>query len=132
MRGIRVTPPSQSVPNAGAGTGADMTAVDPTVLLEVDETLPAEVSLPTFQVLARLRSDAPDEGAAVQDVEGRLSAVRGLYDEVVVERREDDGSYWVVALFVTVSVDAHTAVVGVHESLQSAGITVDESWVVDS
>ena len=109
-----------------------MTAVDPAVLLEVDETLPAEVSLPTFQVLARFRSDAADDDAAVQDVESRLGAVRDLYDEVLVERREEDGSFWVVARFVTVSVDAHTAVVGVHETLQGASITADESWVVDS
>jgi hypothetical protein len=35
----------------------------------------------------------------------------------------------VVASFVTVSVDAHTAVLGVHDSLSAAGVPVDEVWV---
>ena len=101
---------------------------DPTGVLDLDETLPAEVALPTVQVLARLRSEAADEPAALADVRDRLAPVRGLFDDVQVERREDDGSFWIVARFVTVSVDAHTAVVGVHETLQSSGVAVDEVW----
>ncbi len=97
--------------------------------LALDETAPVEVALPTFGVLARLRSGAPDEGGAVAEVTAQLAPVSGLFDEVAVERREDDGSWWVVASFVTVSVDAHTAVLGVHESLSTAGVPVDEVWV---
>jgi hypothetical protein len=33
-----------------------------------------------------------------------------------------------VARFVTVSVDAHTAVVGVHETLTTEGVAPDEVW----
>jgi hypothetical protein len=95
---------------------------------DLDETLPAEVTLPTVPVLARVRSEAADERAAVADVVRRLESVRGLYDEVLVERQEDDGSFWVVARFVTVSVDVHTAVGGVAETLADAGIPVDEVW----
>lgn len=100
--------------------------------LALDESGPGEVALPTFPVLARLRSLAPDEAAALADARGRLEPVAGMYDDVSVERREDDGSYWVVARFVTVSVDAHTAVLGVHESLAAAAVPVDEVWVAPS
>jgi len=105
----------------------DEDAVDAALALE--ETAPVEVSLPTFGVLARLRSRAADEAAAVAHVTAQLAPVAGLFDEVAVERQEDDGSWWVVASFVTVSVDAHTAVLGVHESLSCAAIPVDEVWV---
>jgi hypothetical protein len=97
--------------------------------LALDESGPGEVALPTFPVLARLRSLAPDETAALADARGQLQPVAGMYDDVSVERREDDGSFWVVARFVTVSVDAHTAVLGVHESLAAAAVPVDEVWV---
>lgn len=93
------------------------------------ESDPPEVALPTFRVLARLQSAAPDESAAVADVTARLAPARGLYDEVRVERREDDGSFWVLASFATVSVDAHTAVLGVHDSLVESGVAVGEVWV---
>ena len=95
---------------------------------ELDETLPAEVALPTVPVLARFRSEAGDEDAAVADVVQRLEPVRGLFDEAYVERREDDGSFWVVARFVTVSVDVHTAVLGVHGTLTEAGVAPGEVW----
>ena len=95
---------------------------------ELDESLPAEVALPTVPVLARFRSEAPDERAAVAEVTRRLQPVRGLFDEVLVERQEEDGSFWVVGRFVTVSIDAHTAVLGVHETLTSAGVVADEVW----
>ena len=87
-----------------------------------------DVVLETVLVLARLRSDAPDEEAAVEDVRRRLDPVRGLFDDVIVERREEDGYFWVVARFVTVSTDVHTAVVGVHETLGQARIVADEVW----
>lgn len=100
---------------------------DTTTQQAVDE-LPAEVVLLTVPVLVRLRSHAPDERAAVADVIARLEPVRGLYDEVLVERREDDGSFFVLGRFVTVSVDVHTAVVGVVETLTAAGVQVEEAW----
>jgi hypothetical protein len=100
---------------------------DVTTEQALDE-LPAEPVLQTVPVLVRLHSAALDDRAAVADVTARLAPVRGLYDEVLVERREDDGSCWVVARFVTVSVDVHTAVVGVHETLTDAGVPVDEVW----
>jgi hypothetical protein len=103
-------------------------SLDIAALQELDETLPAEVALPTVPVLARLRSTESDAEAAVADVRARLAAVRGLYDDVLLERQEDDGSCWVVARFVTVSVDVQTAVLGVHETLAAAGIPVDEVW----
>ena len=87
-----------------------------------------DVVLETVVVLARMRSDAPDEDAAVADVRRRLDPVRGLFDDVNVERREDDGYFWVVARFVTVSTDVHTAVVGVHDTLSGARIVPDEVW----
>ncbi len=98
-------------------------------LLDLPEVAPAEVVLPTVPVLARLHSTAPDARAAVADVTERLASVVGLYDDVALERQEDDGSFWVVGRFPAVSVDAHTAVVGVHETLRGAGIDVDEVWV---
>ena len=98
----------------------------------LDETEPVEVALPTFFVLARLRSRAADARAAIVDVIGQVAASAGLYDDVVVERQEDDGSFWVVVRFVTVSVDAHTAVLGVHETLTAQGVAVDEVWALPS
>ena len=106
-----------------------MTAPDIALAPEPHEDV--DIVLLTVPVLARLRSEAPDEEAAVVDVTRRLAGVRGLYDEAFVERREDDGSFWVVARFVTVSVDVHTAVVGVHETLKAAGVAADEVWARD-
>jgi hypothetical protein len=96
---------------------------------DLDQTTAGEVPLPTVPVLARFRSTAPDVAAAVTDVVGRIAPVREMYDDIVVERREDDGSFWVVARFVTVSVDTHTAVLGVHDTLLTEGLEVDEVWV---
>ena len=100
---------------------------DVTTVQALDE-LPLEPVLQTVPVLVRLRSTAPDARAAVADATARLAPVRGLYDEVLVERQEEDGSFFVVGRFVTVSVDVHTAVVGVAETLAGAGIAVDEVW----
>ena len=100
-----------------------------TAMPDLPETAPAEVPLPTVAVLARFRSDADDAVSAESDVVGRIAPVREMYDDVAVERREDDGSFWVVARFVTVSGDAHTAGLGGHETLTAAGVDVDEVWV---
>jgi hypothetical protein len=117
---------------APVGTPPRMTlSMDPVTdaVTDLDEAAPAEVALPTVPVLARVRSEAPNETLALADVTRRLAPTRGLFDQVRIERREEDGSFWVVARFVTVSVDVHTAVVGVHETLQRAGVDVDEVWV---
>ena len=104
------------------------TAVAPDTELAPETAEDVDVVLETVLVLARMRSDAPDEQGAVLDVRRRLDAVRGLFDDIVVERREDDGYFWVVARFVTVSTDVQTAVVGVHETLREAKVTADEVW----
>lgn len=95
-------------------------------------TDPGDDVLATFPVLARLRSTGLDEAAALADAREQLVPLAGMYDDVAVERREDDGSFWVVARFVTVSVDAHTAVLGVHGALADAAVPVDEIWVASS
>lgn len=89
---------------------------------------PGAVSLPTYEVLARFRSTQASEQAAVAEVSQRLSAAEEPFHEVTVERREDDGSFLVVARFVLVSVDAHTAVVGLDETLRAAALAPDEVW----
>ncbi|MDQ3503697.1 MAG: hypothetical protein M3486_08800 [Actinomycetota bacterium] len=98
--------------------------------LALEESAAVEVALPTFAVLARLRSTAADSAAAIADVIAQVAPAAGLYDDVVIERQEDDGSFWVVVRFVTVSVDAHTAVLGVHETLTGEGVAVDEVWAL--
>jgi hypothetical protein len=95
----------------------------------LDEVMPAEVSLQTFVVLVRFRSEAAD---AVADVTARLTPVSDLHDRVFVERVEADGTTLVVVRFATVSVDGSSAVLGVHETLKDAGISYDEAWVQQS
>lgn len=104
------------------------TAVEPEIADAPDSADEVDVVLETVEVLARFRSDAADEEAAVLDVRRRLDGVRGLFDDVVVERREDDGSFWVVARFVTVSTDVPAAVRGVHDTLSEAKVVTDEVW----
>ena len=106
-------------------TDSPVDALDPAL---VDEVRPAEAVLPTFRVLARLASAAPDDDAALAEVAQRLSSQRGLYDELVVERTEDDGTRLVVARYVVVAVEATAAVAGVHAELTGAGVDVDEVW----
>lgn len=88
-----------------------------------------EVSLPTFVVLARFAEAGADAEQAEASVRARLTAARGLFDDVSVERREDDGTWLFEVRFVVVSVDAHTAVTGVSETLTRAGLSPDEVWV---
>lgn len=87
-----------------------------------------EVVLPTFVVLARFRS-GPDVDQALTQVRGTLEPVAGLYDNLVVERTEDDATVLVLARFVTVALEAAEAVNAVHATLQRNHITVDEAWV---
>lgn len=104
------------------------TAVEPDIADAPESVDEVDVVLETVEVLARFRSDASDEDAAVLDVRRRLDGVRGLFDDIVVERREDDGYFWVLARFVTVSTDVPAAVRGVHDTLVEAKVVADEVW----
>jgi hypothetical protein len=94
-----------------------------------DDAGDGQVNLPSFVVLARFAEAAPTAEQAEASVRERLTAARGLYDDVRVERREDDGTWLLEVRFVVVSLDAHTAVEGVSETLTSAGLSPDEVWV---
>ncbi len=92
------------------------------------DELPDEGVLPSFAVLARFPAVGPDGDAAAAAVRERVTAARGLYDDVRVERQEPDGTWLVEVRFVVVSVDASTAVQGVVETLTAAGPAPDEVW----
>lgn len=85
--------------------------------------------LPTFSLLARFVVDAVTAEDATSHVEHRLSAVPLPFDQVELERHEDDGSWLVVARFVEPSIDGQTAIIGLHETLTKAGLPPDEVWV---
>lgn len=85
-----------------------------------------ETVLPTFTVFARFRERAPDGATAVRQVVDRLTAAQEPFHEITV--REEDGVQLVLVRFVLVSVDAHTAVTGLSETLMSAGTGADEVW----
>lgn len=86
--------------------------------------------LPTFAVLARFRSTAREEPAALAEVRDRVEGARGLWDDVLPERQEPDGTWQVLVRFVVVSVDTRTAVEGVLEALaRDAGTRPEEAWV---
>lgn len=82
--------------------------------------------LDTFQVLARFCIETPTVEAAVALVRRMLAAAEEHPSEVRLERAEGPGSWMIVARFVVVSVDAHTAVLGVTEAL--AVVRPDEVW----
>jgi hypothetical protein len=88
-----------------------------------------EIALPTFAVLARFCQEAADGTGAVRAVVARLTAAEEPFHEVEVERQEGEGSWMVVARFVIVSVDGHTALTGLVETLAAAGLTPDEVWL---
>jgi hypothetical protein len=88
-----------------------------------------ELVLPTFAILARFIESAATGDDAVRAVVARLSEREEPFHEVVVERQEGTGRWMVVARFVVVSVDAHTAVCGVSETLDGAGLEPDEVWM---
>jgi hypothetical protein len=94
----------------------------------VEDDLPgADAALPTFAVAARFRRAAADAGAAERALRQELTDAQ--YDDVQVERADDDGSWLLRGRFVVVSIDGHTAVTGVHETLHEAGTEVDEVWL---
>lgn len=88
-----------------------------------------ELVLPTFAVMARFREVAATQDDAVRSVVARLTEREEPFHEVVVEREEEPGTWMVVARFVVVSIDGHTAVLGVSETLQGAGLVPDEVWL---
>lgn len=89
-----------------------------------------EPRLPSYEVKALFAASGARAEDAEQDVRARLTAARGLYDDVAVERQEPDGTWLLQARFVVVSIDAATAVLGVSETLGFAGVSADEVWAV--
>lgn len=87
-----------------------------------------DLVLPTFAILARFRVQADTEREAVETVVARLTAAQEPFHEVTAEPREPDGSWLVDVRFVLVSVDGHTAVVGLDETLREAGTAPVEVW----
>lgn len=87
-----------------------------------------DVALPTYAILARFKIMASEEREAVDLVTARLTAAEQPFHEVTVERREGDGAWMVVVRFVLVSVDGHTAVGGLDETLRAADLAPDEVW----
>lgn len=94
-----------------------------------DEVAPGEVPLPVFPVRVRFRRAAEVDDALVLAGLARQLEALGLPGQVRVERTEPDGTVLAEARIPTVSVDAHTAVAGVHEALTDGGLDVDEAWV---
>lgn len=87
--------------------------------------------LPSFAVLARFRRAAESAEHAEQVVRRELESVRELFDDVRVEPPEPDGRWPVDVRFVVASVDAETAVDGVHRTLRGSGLTPDEAWLAE-
>ena len=87
--------------------------------------------LHSFAVRARFRREADDPEQADALVRAELEVVRGLYDDVKVEPREPDGRWAADVRFVVASLDAETAVEGVHATLAEHGLTPDEAWVAE-
>ncbi len=92
-----------------------------------DRAAEADEVLPTFAVMARFAQAAGNRDEAVREVVGRLTAAHEPFHEVTVAR-EADGLHLVVVRFVLVSVDASTAVAGLHETLVTADLVPDEVW----
>jgi hypothetical protein len=88
-----------------------------------------EPVLPTFALFARFPVRAESEREAIDAVVTQLTAAEEPFHEIELERRDPDGTWLVVVRFVTVSVDGHTAVVGLDETLRSAGLAPDEVWL---
>lgn len=96
----------------------------------MDDTDELDTALPTYAVLAQLSRPAGGSGEdVVRAVEADLRAADAPYDLVTVERQDDDGTWRLRARFVVVSIDPHTAVAGVHETLVGAGVHPDEVWL---
>ncbi|MDP9100654.1 MAG: hypothetical protein M3N21_00665 [Actinomycetota bacterium] len=96
-----------------------------TVLTEWTEL---DQALPTFAVLVRFLEVAPDRETARDQVTQRLSARGEPFEEVTAAPHAIDGRWVVTARFVVVSVEPHTAVAGVHDSLRRDGVSFQEVW----
>jgi hypothetical protein len=108
-------------------------ATDDDPLGPVDGQAPpgADPVLHSFAVRARFRREAEGQEHAEAAVRAELEVVRGLYDDVEVEPREPDGRWAVDVRFVVASLDAETAVDGVHATLRESGVVPDETWVAE-
>ena len=82
--------------------------------------------LDSFRVSARFCLEGGTADEAVLRVERLILGADEHPSEVRLEREERPGTWMVVARFVVVSVDAHTAVLGVTEAL--ATVRPDEVW----
>ena len=91
----------------------------------------ADPVLHSFGVRARFRRAAEGQEDAEAAVRHELEVVRGLYDDVKVEPREPDGRWAVDVRFVVASLDAETAVEGVHATLRESGVVPDETWLAE-
>ena len=87
-----------------------------------------EPPLPTYVVHARFGEQAPSLEEAVRALRARLAGAHGLYDDVRLERRDDDGTWLLDVRFVVASLNAQTAVRGVAETLADHGPAADEVW----
>ena len=88
----------------------------------------ADLVLPTYAIFSRFKVQAETEREAIETVVGRLTAAQEPFHEITVEPRDPDGSWLVDVRFVLVSVDGHTAVVGLDETLREAGLSPEEVW----
>ena len=88
-----------------------------------------DAPLPTFALLARFEVQQADGQAAVEVVRRLLTTADEPFDDVVVEREDAPGTYYVMARFVLSSVDGETAVMGLFETLRAAGLDPDEVWL---
>ena len=88
-----------------------------------------DAPLPTFALLARFRVGQADQHAAVEVVRRLLRTADEPFEDVIVEREDAPGTFYVMARFVLSSVDGETAVMGLFETLRSAGLDPDEVWL---
>lgn len=92
------------------------------------EDTTSDLVLPTFEVMARFLQHAATADDAVAQVAALLRSHDEPVHEISVERQETEGEWMVVARFVLVSVDAGTAVAGLHATLTAGGTPPDEVW----
>jgi hypothetical protein len=96
----------------------DLAAID-----DLEETV-----LPTYELYARFPVQAATEREAIDALVTQLTAAHEPFHEIEAEREDPAGTWLVVARFVIVSVDGHTAVLGLDETLRGAGLAPDEVW----
>ncbi|MCU1586953.1 MAG: hypothetical protein JWN31_446 [Frankiales bacterium] len=97
---------------------ADLAAID-----DLEETV-----LPTYELFARFAVPAVSEREAIDALVTQLTTAHEPFHEITVEREDPSGTWLVAVRFVIVSVDGHTAVLGLDETLRAAGLSPDEVW----